>query len=321
MNDFVLRKQWQFLLISQIMRGNWFILPDFAIAQNNSIKQLLNRDWGGMDQATDLSKSREPYPVAVVTGSSSANAFSSFDDAPKNSTAILPLKGTMLKYGTYCSYGTEEIAAKMIAAGAHKNISSLVLDIDSGGGAVDAVAPITQAIAKIRQTFKKPIVASVDLAASAAYWSASACSKIVANNDISASVGSIGVMTSLYDMTKYYDKMGVKFHTIYAPESDYKNKPFELAIEGKYDEIKQEQLSPLALAFQNAVKENRGEKLNMEIPGLLNGRMFFAKNNKDSALNAKAVGLIDEVGSLDVAILQARDLAKSNFVFNYVNNL
>lgn len=323
MRDTVLHQQWQFLLVSQIYRGVWAIDARQALSQEAAVQQIMNRDWNGFMATEDLSKARGRDPLPVCALSSAGNVFAgsgSFDKAPQGSTAVIPLKGTMLKYGTYCTYGTEEIAGMALEAGAHRNISSIILDIDSGGGAVDAVAPIVQAIAKIRTENKKPVVASVDLAASAAYWTASACDRIIANNSISAEVGSIGVMMSFWDVIPYYEKEGFKNHTIYAPESNYKNKPFQMALEGKYDEIKQEELSPLAVAFQNAVKANRGSKLKLDTSGLLNGRMFFAQNDKDNSLNAKEVGLIDEVGSLDVAVRTARDLAKSAFVDTYIKS-
>ena len=323
MRDTVLRQQWQFLLTSQIYRGLWAMHPGQAMSQGATIQQLMNRDWAGSDQTEDLDKTRgrSALPVAVI--SAAGHLFSgseSFDKVPQGSTAVIPLKGTMLKYGTMCTYGTEEIAGQILEAGSHRNISSVIIDIDSGGGAVDAVAPIVQSIIKIRNEAKKPVVASADLCASAAMWAASACTRIVANNEISAEFGSIGVMMSFMDIIPYYEKEGFKFHSIYAPESDYKNKPFQLALEGKYEEIQNEELSPLAISFQNAIKANRGSKLNLEVPGLLNGRMFFAKNDKDNSLNAKEVGLIDEVGTFDLAVRLARDLARSAFVEKYVQS-
>lgn len=307
--------------MSQIARGKWFIDPDFAMSQGGILHKLLNRDWSGFDQTQELEgmRGRAALPVAIVSKEGSVMAGSSFDKAPKDSTAVIPVKGTMLKYGTMCSYGTEEIAAIVYEAASHRNINSIVLDIDSGGGAVDAVAPLVQSIMHARAQ-GKPVVASADLAASAAYWTASACTKIVANNSISAEFGSIGVMMSFMDVVPAYEELGYKFHTIYAPESDHKNLPFEKALKGEYDLIKQEELSPLAIGFQNAVKANRKGKLNLEVKGILAGRMFFADNQKDASLNAKQVGLIDEVGSMDTALQIARDLAKSAFVNQYVNS-
>jgi len=322
MHDAILRNQWQFLLISQIYRGFWAIEPGKALSQGATVQQILNRDWGGMMQTEDLNnaRGRAAYPICAIEAGGDVFAGSdAFDKAPAGSTAIIPVKGTMLKYGTYCTYGTEEISVKILEAAGHRNISSVVLDVDSGGGAVDAVAPLVQSIAKTRNQAKKPVVASCDLAASAAYWTAAACNRVVANNDISAEFGSIGVMMSFWDIIPYYEKEGFKFHKIYAPESNYKNRPFDLALEGKYDEIKQEELSPLAISFQNFIKAAR-KSLNMEIPGLLNGRMFFSVNERDNSLNAKEVGLIDEVGTLDTAVELARSLAKSAFVEQYVKS-
>lgn len=321
MRDTVLNKQWQFLLLSQVYRGMWAVKPEIALSQGATVQQILNRDWTGMDQTEDLNdpRRRASLPVCAVTAAGNTIAGSAFDKAPSGSVAVIPVKGTMLKYGTMCTYGTEEIAAQVDIAGSHKNITGIVLDIDSGGGAVDAVAPLVQSIKKARAN-GKPVIASADLAASAAYWTASACTRIVANNDISAEFGSIGVMMSFYDMKPYYEKEGVKFHTIYAPESNYKNKPFEKALAGEYDLIQEEELSPLAIAFQNAVKANRGDKLKMDVAGLLNGRCFFAKNDKNNELTAKEVGLIDQVGTFDTALQLARDMAKSAFVEKYINS-
>lgn len=311
------RDNWAFLLLSQIMRGAWLLDPKIAIAAGETVHKLLNRDWDGIDQTTDLEKprGRASFPFAIVGPGPSGQvlAETNFDKAPSGSTAIIPIKGTLIKYGTMSTYGTEEIAAMILEAGAHKNIHNVVTDIDSGGGSVDAVAPVIQAINKVRSVFGKPVIASCDLAASAAYWIASSTDKIVANNDISAEFGSIGVMMSFMDVVPYYEKQGYKFHTIYALESNYKHKEFNLALEGKYEEIQTELLSPLARTFQQAVKSNRGDKLNKEVEGILNGKMFFGKK-------AKEIGLIDEIGTLDMAVDIARDLSANYKIQNFYNN-
>lgn len=292
---------WNFYLISTLLRGKFFVYPDHALAAGSQIANLLNRDWDGMP-TTDLDKerSRAEFPYQAV--SHDKEAFASFNDAPKESTAIIPLKGSMLKYGTWCTYGTEEVAAIINSAALHQNINSIVLDIDSGGGSVDSVAPIIQAI-QFAQSKGKPVVASVDMACSAAYWAASQCDSIIADNNISSLVGSIGVMMSFWDVKGYYEEQGYKLHVIYAPESENKNEAFEKALLGEYDLIKAEELSPLAISFQNAIKENRSGKLVMKTPGLLNGKVYLAEK-------AKEVGLIDEIGNRSTAIQRAQDLVE-----------
>lgn len=215
--------------------------------------------------------------------------------------AIIPLHGSMIKYGTACAYGADEIAAAIDDAANDSQVTGLVLDIDSGGGAVDAIAPLVDAIQRA-QGMGKPVVASCDLCASAAYYVACHCDEIMANNTISAEFGSIGVMMSFPDYAKYYEKEGIKVHTIYSNLSEYKNQPFELAKEGKYELIKAEQLDPLARKFQNAVKTRREGKLDEKVEGILSGKVFFAE---DALKN----GLIDSIGSEQKAIDRCRELA------------
>lgn len=300
----ILHSNWQFHLISTLLRGQFFIAPDQAVALAGSVQSIINRDWDGFDKTTDLDNARGRAKFPIAAGTVVDGFFGDLDQAPKGSTAIIPLKGTMLKYGTWCSYGTEEVAHAIRMAAVHENINSIVLDIDSGGGSVDAVSPIVQAI-EFARSIGIPVVASVDMACSAAYWSASATDRIIADNGISATVGSIGVMMSFWDVKGYYEKLGYKLHTVYAPESDHKNLPFEKALEGDYDLLKELELSPLAVDFQNAVKANREGKLNLEEPGLLNGKTFYAQK-------ALAAGLIDEIGTRDRAIQHAQELAQIN---------
>lgn len=305
-------------LYRQILKGKWFIHYSYALSLGVLLDDLLSgkrinasRDWN-QAQTIDLSKDpdRERFPVMAGAAAGSVSMFDSFNDAPEGSVALIPLKNVMIKYGTMCEYGTEEIAAAMLQAAGSPKIDAILLDIDSGGGSVDSIPPMLDAIEKIHTMYDKPVVAWADLCASAAYYVAVHCDRIIAGNSISAEFGSIGVMMQFADMIPSYKARGIKFHKIYAPESNYKNLPLELALEGKYDMIREEELSPLARTFQDAVKRNRGSKLNMDIEGLLNGRMFYASNGRDSSLDAKAVGLIDEIGSLERAIMMAQSLAE-----------
>lgn len=290
-------------LLSQILRGYWFLRPEDVIAGQTIVHQLLTDGYN--DKSIKRLSESVPVPQCVSDGESS------YDKAPKGSVAIVSLKGTMLKYGTWCSYGTEEIATQVREAIQHENVSAIVLDIDSGGGACNAVAPLADAIRDARAA-GKPVVASCDLAASAAYWIASCCDRIVANNGISSEFGSIGVMCSFADARPMYEKMGYQFHEIYADQSVNKNEDFNLALKGDYSLIKQESLNPLAITFQETVKANR-PGLKTETPGILSGKMFYA----EAALEA---GLIDEIGSLHRAVELARSLKADAIIHNYIHS-
>jgi protease IV len=305
-------------LYRQILKGKWFIHYSYALSLGTLLSNIFSgkemtgiRDWNHL-QTVDLEKDsdRGKFPIQAGSSSNTISGLSSFDDAPEGSIAIIPLKSVMVKYGTWCEYGTEEIAAAMLKAAASDKIDAIILDIDSGGGAVDAIPPMLEAIRKVQTEFNKPVIACCDLCASAAYYVASKCNMIIAGNNLSSEFGSIGVMMSFIDMQPYYEEMGVKFHRIYAPESNYKNLSFENALKGDYKMLQEEDLSPLAINFQNAIKENRGSKLDLKADGLLSGRMFYAAD-------AKKVGLIDEVGNMDMAIIMAQGMAEVNKLKSY----
>lgn len=297
-------------LYSAVCRGKWFISFRDVEANLILVDKLLER--GITKEDAEKRSDVEPIPVLLSTGGKEAKSGNGFADAPKDSTAIIPIHGTLLKYGTYCSYGTTELADILRQAAESSNISSVLLDIDSGGGSVDAIAPLVDAIQYV-QSKGKSVVAHCDLCASAAYYIASYCDEIIASNQISSEFGSIGVMMSFPDYAKYYEREGVKVHTIYSSLSDYKNAPFEMAKEGKYEMIREEELDPLARDFQENVKANRGNKLKLDTTGLVRGRMFYAKD-------AIAVGLADAIGTLDFAIQRAREIPREACINEYINS-
>lgn len=278
-------------------------------AQAVLIDKFLERDVTGFS-AEKLSD-KTPLLMTAVTPEAKSTS-GDFNKAPSGSVAVIALRGDMLKEGTMCSYGTEDIAAVIREAAASPKIIGIRLDIDSGGGAVDAIAPMLDAI-RFCQDQGKPVVASCDLCASAAYYVACHCDEIIANNSISAEFGSIGVMIQFPDYAKYYEQKGIKVHTVYSDLSSYKNAPFEAALKGDYKSIREETLNPLARQFQQAVR-NRRRNLDEKVDGILNGRMFFAAD-------AKSHGLIDAIGNADTATEEVRRLHASMQLSDYAANL
>ena len=296
-------------LYSAVLRGKWFISLRDVEANQILINLLLER---GVE-SEDITKLSDKSPIVVCAMSETEmKSGHDFSDAPQDSVAVIGLQGSMLKYGSYCSYGTTEVAEMVNQAADSPKISGILLDIDSGGGSVDAIAPLIDAI-QYAQKKKKCVVAYCDLCASAAYYVACYCDEIIASNTISSEFGSIGVMMSFPDYAKYYEKDGIKVHTIYSNLSSYKNAPFEAAKEGKYDAIKTEELDQLARGFQEAVKSRRGSKLNLETEGIIAGRMFYAND-------AKKNGLIDSVGTREFALRRVRELRRDAYVNEYINS-
>ncbi len=91
-------------LLSQIIKGTWFVTIEDAIASHSVVKKLLDGDYTSEEYDTLLSE-RKPLVANIYGATISASLEDGFNNAPKGSVAVIPLKGTMLKYGTFCSYG------------------------------------------------------------------------------------------------------------------------------------------------------------------------------------------------------------------------
>jgi len=295
-------------LLSAMMNGRWMIRPEDITANNPIIERLLDRKYSDEEYSAVLSD-KKAMQVFLSEPSTKVQASSDqYDKIPQNSTAIFDITGTMLKYGTWCSYGTQELSEAIREAAAHPKVDSIILNMDSGGGSVDAIPPLVDVI-QYAQSLGKPVLALVDLCASAAYFVASYCDEIMAENNISSEIGSIGVMMGWRDYSEYYAKMGIKETTVYSSHSDWKNLPFRKAQQpkGEGEEaqeptamIQSEMLDPLALTFQETVKANR-PNLKQDVDGIIAGRMFFAQQAKDN-------GLIDSIGNMNAAIQRVKSL-------------
>lgn len=221
-------------------------------------------------------------------------------NAPKGSVAIIDMIGPVMKYGGMCTYGADEIAQAMYMADRNPNIIGSVFREDGPGGGVNAIGPFIQ----FGKDKTKPVVAIADQCASLHYWAMCAIADYkMADNNVSAAFGSVGVVASFSDNREYLEKLGYKFHDIYPPESEHKNLAVKLALEGKYEMITEEHLSPLAKKFQAGVRASCPNLI--EEVGVLTGKTFGA----DDALK---YGMIDAIGSIDQAIQRLHVLSEIN---------
>lgn len=205
--------------------------------------------------------------------------------APNGSSAVVSFVGPLMKHDGLCSEGALSKAESIRSAADDTRANQVVLRIDGPGGEASGLEAIVDAISYAKT--KKKVIACVDngSAFSAHYWAASNCDEIYVSHN-TGMVGSIGVFSTLYDFTKYLEKMGVKEIDIYAPESPEKNKDYKEAIEkGDYSLI-EGRLSVIAQRFQSVVRTGRGDRLKSE--DVLKGGIYFAPE-------AQKLGLIDGV--------------------------
>ncbi len=282
-------------LLMDLNRGQWAMSFEGVLAYMPMVHKIMTGE-----SIPIIEKTHSLMSVVDSNGKPIRPDSNGSINAPKGSVAVIDMVGPVMKYGDMCTYGAEEIVAAMYAADRNPNIIGTIFKEDGPGGGVNAIGPFIQ-FAKDKT---KPVVAIADQCASLHYWAMCAVADHkMADNNVSAAFGSVGVVCSFADNREYLEKLGYKFHDIYPEESEHKNEAFNLARQGKYDQIKKEHLSPLAIKFQEAVRA-ACPNLKEEV-GVLTGKTFGA----DKALE---YGMIDSIGSLDQAINRLHIMSESN---------
>jgi protease-4 len=284
-------------LISEIIRGQWLLDPQTVESYYPFIESILK----GQKSQFESSYPSENKAFSVLD--KNGNALRSNDEnepvqVPPGSIARVNMIGEILAYSDWCTAGADEIVQQLYNAQALKNVTGTVFMIDSPGGSVKAI----EAFREFAKYKEKPVVALCADALSLGYWAAlEVADEIYAYGSVSPRFGSVGVVASFMNNKEAMKKAGYEFVQIYPKESEHKNQAFNLALEGKYDMIKTEHLSPLAIQFQNAVKSAM-PNINKEALGVLTGKTFYAQEALD-------LGMIHGITDMRGAMMRVKELA------------
>ncbi|ADI65844.1 signal peptide peptidase SppA [Trichormus azollae] len=179
-----------------------------------------------------------------------------------------------------------------------QDVKSVVLRINSPGGSA-TVSEIIQREIKLTRQAKPVIVSMGDVAASGGYWIASDSNRIFAETN--TITGSIGVFGLLLNGQKLAKNNGITWDTVktaqYADNQTVSRpkSPQELA-------LYQRSVNRIYNMFINKVAQ--GRKLpQQKVAEIAQGRVW-------SGVAAKEIGLVDEIGGLNVAIEYAAKQAK-----------
>jgi signal peptide peptidase SppA len=216
-------------------------------------------------------------------------------EAPKG-VARIPISGVIMPKASAMSdmsggTSAEAVGQAIRAATDNPNVSSIVLDIDSPGGAVDGIPELASLIAQANTI--KPVVAVANHeAASAAYWLASQAGRIIASP--SARVGSIGVISKHDDESERAQREGVKTTLVSAGRFKAEGSPWEpLSEEAKVH--LQSMVDEFYGMFVEGVARGRGVSAEAVKGGFGEGRVVTAKN-------ALQLGMIDGIGTIEAVI-------------------
>jgi len=279
-------------------------------AVNGDVAQYaLNNAW------VDHLKSRNDIETSLVDllGANSDNTYESVNfreylstlnlafsvtNPNQNKVAIVVAKGTILngiqKPGTI---GGDSTAALLRKARENDNVKAVVLRVDSPGGSAFASEIIRQEVELLKEA-GKPVVASMGTyAASGGYWISAPANKIyAAPTTITGSIGIYGLMMTfekaLSKLGIYTDGVGTTEFAGFSPTrplSDGVSQIIQMNVNKGYQD------------FISLVAENR-DMTPEQVDLIAQGRVW-------SGSKAKELGLVDELGGLNEAIVAAANLA------------
>lgn len=206
--------------------------------------------------------------------------------------AMIDIVGVFTKYGSSFSdmrEGTIGVRRAVRDAADRKDVSAILLRIDSPGGAVAGTGDLAADVAMAAT--KKRVTAYIeDLGASAAYYVASQASRVVANP--SALVGSIGTFTVIHDYSEFFAARKVKVHLIKSGEMKGAGTVGTEVTEAQLADF-QRTIDEVNSLFVAAVKTGRGMS-DAQVSAVADGRVYVASK-------ALALGLIDGVETFDQA--------------------
>ena len=222
-------------------------------------------------------------------------------DVAKPSVGLIEVSGAITDSGASSllggtSGGAREFIREIETARKDDNIKSVVIRINSPGGAASASQEMYEAVMRLRK--EKPVICSMgDVAASGGYYTAAACNKIYANR--ATTTGSIGVITELPNYQELAKKVGISQAIIKSGKFKDTGNPAR-ALTPEEKQLFQNLINNLYNQFVNDVVAGRkeatkGQLTRAKLLKLADGRVYTGEQAVQNQL-------IDETGDLYTAV-------------------
>lgn len=194
--------------------------------------------------------------------------------------------------------GGETLSKLIRQATNDHSIKALVLRVDSPGGSAFAAEQIRTELQAFKATGRPLVVSMGSMAASGGYWISAGADKIVAEpTTITGSIGVFGMFASIDKALEYFG-----IHTDGIATTDFADIDPSRPLPDHIKQIVQMNVENTYQKFITLV--SKGRKMTPDqVDKIAQGRVW-------SGRDAKALGLVDEIGSLPQAIQFAASLAK-----------
>lgn len=242
------------------------------------------------------------FVVSLLKGNNNDEVVTAYDRV-----AVIDIQGTIVSgtapeniFGQASGVTSGSVMKQIREAAEDDSVKALLLRIDSGGGSATAAEEISVELKRFKETTGKPIVAAMgNTGASAAYWIAACASdKIYAN--ATTLTGSIGVYMPYMNVEELYKKIGITSEKIKSgPYKDILSSDRPMTAGEKL--ILQNIVNEIYENFINTVAEGRKMEAG-KVRELADGRIY-------TGMQAKNVGLVDEIGNYYDALAAAGQLA------------
>jgi len=177
------------------------------------------------------------------------------------------------------------------------SVRAVVLRINSPGGAVAPTQELYDELLKLRD--EKPLVVSMGtVAASGGYYLSSAADWIVCNPG--TLTGSVGVIMQFTNLEEMFGKIGVRGEVVKSGEFKDMGTPYREMTQRERD-LLTDMVMDIREQFVEAVVDGRQLEYDKVNP-YFDGRVF-------SGRQALEIGLVDELGNVNVALEKAAEMA------------
>ncbi|MGN6368851.1 MAG: signal peptide peptidase SppA [Phycisphaerae bacterium] len=187
------------------------------------------------------------------------------------------------------------------------SVKAVVLRINSPGGTVTASSMMYHDLLEFRAKTHKPVVVCMmDVCASGGYYLSCAADYRIAYP--TTITGSIGVIMETLNLNGTLHKLGIATESVKSGPNKDMGSPFkppeseDRPLTDNDRQLLQGMVNQFYAGFKKVVKDSPNHIQQSDWPMLTDGRVV-------SGADAEKYGLIDEVGTLDTAILKAKQMA------------
>jgi protease IV len=203
--------------------------------------------------------------------------------------------GYAFPFGITMGAGTMEQAFRQAAS--NKNVAAIVFRVDSGGGESSTSWRIGR-VASLVSSIKPVVVSMVDIAASGAYMISYPCSTLVAGR--LSVVGSIGSISGKFDAQGLYNKLGITKDFVPRGPNALFDSDYESYTPAQWAAFTRAHWAGYYEWVEDVARVRHLTPADVDSSG--RGRVFTGQQ-------AFERGLIDTVGTLDLALRLAKEKA------------